>query len=117
MGMYVNMYFGVMITDDLGYFNTSDTDVIAHFEALGSNHSAPGVQSFRTVDDPCHIVGVWVFGNSYGAMDSADVSEFSAPEQEWLDRYQKAVDSLPAKLQPKVLAMGAPRFHMIAGIN
>lgn len=117
MGMYVNMYFGVMITDDLGYFQTKDKDVIAHFKALGADHSASGVESFRTVDDPCHIVGVWVFGDSYSAMDSTDVSEFSVPEQEWLDRYQNAVDSLPATLQPKVLAMGAPRFHMIAGIN
>ena len=117
MGMYVNMYFGVMITDDLGDFNTRDKDVIAHFKALGANHSAAGVESFQTVDDPCHIVGVWVFGDSYSAMDSTDVSEFSVPEQDWLNSYQNAVNSLPVNLQPKILAMGEPRFHMIAGIN
>lgn len=117
MGMYVNLYFGVMITDDLGSFNTSDPDLVEYFEELGADHSVAGVESFNTVEDVAHIVGEWVGGISYGAHATIKTSELAHDEQYWIDAYNDALQSIPLHLRAAIMRLGLPKFHLIGGIN
>lgn len=122
MGMYTRVVFGVMVTDDLGYFerlSASKTPAaLGFFRALGAHHKNPHVVSFDTVDDPVHVVGVEV-GYGSGGHCAVPLETIARPAQEWTDRYEACLKALPANVQADLAAAGlvVPKFHVLAGPN